>query len=103
MSFTRGPWAIGRRIHTDGMIDRIPVGIPESNFGVVCYTVASVHCYGDNAESNAHLIAASPEMFQALLMVRDADEDCIKDGVPGMPELARKRLDAAIAKAEGRS
>jgi len=52
---------------------------------------------------SARLMAAAPEMFEALEMIRDADEDCIKDGLPRpLTDFARARVDAAIAKAEGR-
>ena len=47
------------------------------------------------------LIAAAPELLEALVMVRDADEDCKRDGLPTIPPAARAKIDAAIAKAEG--
>ena len=50
-------------------------------------------------EANAHLIAASPDLLEALIMVRDADNDCAKDGLPTIPVSARGRIDRAIAKA----
>lgn len=46
--------------------------------------------------------AAAPELLAALVMVRDADDDCRRDGLPTIPLSARARIDAAIAKAEGR-
>jgi hypothetical protein len=49
---------------------------------------------------NARLIAAAPDLLEALIMVRDADDDCRKDGFREMPPPARARIDAAIAKAE---
>ena len=49
----------------------------------------------------SRLIAAAPDMLEALIMVRDADEDCRKDGLPTLPPLARFKIDRAIAKAEG--
>lgn len=53
------------------------------------------------AVANARLIAAAPELLEALEMVRDADNDCIADGLPTIPEIARRKIDAAIAKARG--
>lgn len=53
------------------------------------------------SEANAHLIAAAPELLSALEMVRDADNDCKRDGLPTIPASARAKIDAAIAKATG--
>jgi hypothetical protein len=50
---------------------------------------------------NARLIAAAPELLEALLMVRDADNDCRADGLPTMPQAARAKINAAIALATG--
>lgn len=44
---------------------------------------------------------AGPALLAALVMVRDADEDAIRDGLPRIPNLARSRIDAAIALAAG--
>jgi hypothetical protein len=41
-----------------------------------------------------------PELLEALRMVRDADDDCHKDGLSTMPPAARATIDAAITKAE---
>jgi hypothetical protein len=52
-------------------------------------------------EANARLIAAAPELLEALVMVRDADDDCRADGLPTIPPMARAKIDRVIAKAEG--
>lgn len=68
---------------------------------------ATIHSGGKNfkpdeiAEANARLIAAAPDLLHALIMVRDADNDCHKDGLQTIPPVARHCIDAAIAKAEG--
>ena len=49
--------------------------------------------------ANARLIAAAPELLEALEMVRDADDDCKRDGLATIPGPARAKIDAAIAKA----
>jgi hypothetical protein len=50
---------------------------------------------------NAHAISALPDLYEALEMVRDADEDCKRDGRPSMPPMPRAKVDAALAKARG--
>jgi hypothetical protein len=47
------------------------------------------------------LICAAPELYEALVMVRDADNDCHKDGLQTIPPMARQKIDDAISKAEG--
>jgi hypothetical protein len=37
----------------------------------------------------------------ALEMVRDADEDCKRDGLTTMPPIPRAKIEAALAKARG--
>lgn len=54
----------------------------------------------EDADANARLIAAAPALFAALVMVRDADEDCRRDGLPTIPLQPRQTIDAAIAQAE---
>ena len=41
------------------------------------------------------------EMLETLEMVRDADNDCKLDGLQTIPQIARSKIDAAIAKAKG--
>lgn len=52
---------------------------------------------------DANLIVAAPDLYEALAMVRDADDDCHRDGLPTMPTAARAKVDAALAKVERRS
>lgn len=56
---------------------------------------------GDSHSSS--LIAAAPDLLAALIMVRDADDDCGSDGFSRIPPVARSVIDRAIAKAEGRT
>lgn len=88
---TPGPW-------------RYKPDINGSNYMLVyCSSLASE---GDNlrgycGEANARLIAAAPDLLEALEMVRDADNDCRRDGLRVIPGPARAKIDAAIAKAKG--
>lgn len=53
----------------------------------------------DECEANARLVAAAPELLEALKELRDR----IPEPPNGWPELDRvKRADSAVAKAEGR-
>lgn len=40
------------------------------------------------------------ELSGALEMVRDADDDCRRDGLQTIPETARARIDAALIRSE---
>lgn len=53
------------------------------------------------APSMVSLVSAAPELLAALEMVRDADEDCKRDGLRTIPPCARAKIDAAIDKASG--
>lgn len=53
----------------------------------------------DVTHPDMRLMAAAPDLLHALEMVRDADEDCIRDGLKSMPATARAVIDSAIAKA----
>jgi len=88
---TSGPW----RALPDGTIVAGPNGTH------VAYTANTG--MGRAFAPNAALIAAAPELLAALVMVRDADDDCIRDGFEPMPRTPRAKIDAAIAAAEGRS
>lgn len=48
------------------------------------------------ALANATLFAAARDLLAALIMVRDADDDAIRDGLPRIPPLPRACIDAAI-------
>lgn len=45
---------------------------------------------------DAALIAACHELREALEMVRDADDDCRRDGLGTMPRPARDKIDRAL-------
>lgn len=64
---------------------------------------AEVPGFDANRLADARLIAAAPDLLDALTMVRDADNDCRRDGLPTIPHPARAKIDAAINKATGES
>jgi len=96
---TKGPWRLSAHETSTRGIDVLPSD-------GVAFIIASVKlpAYTDQMErrANARLIAASPELLEALTMIRDADEDCKRDGLPTIPPAARSTIDAAIRKAEGK-
>ena len=53
------------------------------------------------AKERDALQAEVERLRAALEMVRDADDDCREDGLPTIPEAARRRIDAAIDAARG--
>ena len=96
---TPGPWAIVARD-----APRCTLMI-ESRHGLIAVMESSKTrpVTYEKAESNALLIAAAPDLLHALEMVRDADNDCVRDGLQTIPPIARKTIDDAIAKATGES
>ncbi len=100
-AFTKGPWRLVGRIASSGEAERIESFHPDK----LHYSVADVidaNSYPEN-QSNMHLICAAPDLLEALIMMRDADDDCARDGLARIPAAARAKIDAAIAKAEGKS
>lgn len=68
---------------------------------VFAMTREGLHLKSAIAAELAHRDIVIAELLAALEMVRDADEDCKRDGLPTIPAAARAKIDAAIAKAEG--
>ena len=56
---------------------------------------------GNSTEADDRMADAAPALLHALTMVRDADNDRRSDGLPTIPAMARKVIDAAIAAAVG--
>ena len=59
--------------------------------------------YGENMEANARLIAAAPDLLEALTAMRYEDDYCKWEGLPRISDKARAKIDAAVAKAEGKA
>lgn len=91
---TPGPWAVSE-INGTGGIDDLYIFIEPS----VAIIERCVKGFDKHDLPNAKLLAAAPDLLEALEMVRDADEDCRKDGLRTIPAAARARIEAALAKA----
>lgn len=87
---TPGPWRI-----SNVLSNRLQIGVKGEEIAALQY--------GENKEANAHLIAAAPEMLEALhLAVGHLEQRQVLDGVKSHRTNTLKVLNAAIAKAEGR-
>lgn len=64
------------------------------------HKIAELFLWGEETEHNARLIAAAPEMLEALQVAYAELEN--HKGVPGVVEHVLPAIEAAIAKAEGR-
>jgi len=105
MPYTPGPWTINEKWPTEVV----------SAKGAICETDAGAPESVEEMEANARLIAAAPELLEALKAYQrldDAHANCKECDGEVMPELceacfplayyARLKRRAAIAKAEGR-
>ena len=55
---------------------------------------------GENMEANARLISAAPDLFEALTIIRDLDDEWSEtEGTTLLSAQTRAKIDAAIAKA----
>ena len=104
---TPGPWKLepyDRCLAGDdfqwGGIWAGPVMLDGLDYGQPAYATIKPETL-ERMEADARLIAAAPDLLDALLMVRDADDDCKRDGLPTIPPTARATIDAAIFKATG--
>ncbi len=70
---TPGPWAVTRKFEVG------PTSTADDQSSGMVIPVADV--YGDNRDADARLIAAAPEMFEALKAILE-DHDNTYDGEP---------------------
>jgi hypothetical protein len=96
MGYTPGPWEIEHSDQEPDSDGNSHIWIRPSEFR---YGRDYLRVSGWMSEENARIISAAPDLLEALIMVRDADEDCKRDGLPTIPNPARWKIDAAIAKA----
>ena len=122
--FTPGPWVVSGKIHNYGSIvcpasqtDR-PLGASADTerckrdymHQIAAVNKHSCHFSSDESKANAYLIAAAPELYEALKGLVAVDDgigegDSFETAAQTVNDLdaAMQRARAAIAKAEGRS
>ena len=92
--YTPGPWTIDKNVtETDYLLC---CDISDRNRGYV----ASLAVTNEDALSNAKLIAAAPDLLEALKKAVDALELADDSGTPGLRKIIAE-ADTAIRKAEG--
>jgi hypothetical protein len=101
---TKGPWEVKRSAHKhDGAYD-YAISAPDALVLAEAFGRDAVGRYPE-AEANAHLIAAAPDMYEALKTFVAEYVDLVESGDAGFwdPEKEAKVIAArsAIAKAEG--
>ena len=97
-AFTKGPWI--QYVSLNGATVGGPCSVTIARCdATTSYAETSCSISVDEARANAQLIATAPDLLEALIMVRDADDDRAWDGLATMPTPARVKIDAAIAKA----
>ena len=104
---TPGPWTVNDQLTF--LIIHGPEGEHIAETGAWRHDVCQIsNRKRAEMQANARLIAAAPELLEALEMVRDADDDCrskiltcsfTSNGLPTIPTVARGKIDAAIARA----
>lgn len=95
-AYTKGPWRKGR---SGAVVADHPVPGMGGSDAVEYY---GGHLIAESvAPQNRDIIAAAPELYEALEMVRDADDDCHKDGLQTIPPMPRNKINRALAKALG--
>ena len=92
---TPGPWV------ADKVTPRVLDGDPYWRVGVVDGTCLYVGCGDEHDEADAHLIAAAPDLLDALRDLEAMAERYRQPGAP-IPD-AQKKARAAITKAVGRA
>jgi len=99
---TPGPWDMDHLQHGDNLI------LSKSGY-VIASVGGRLRAYQHQQKANAALIAAAPDLLEALIEVSD---ECRRmqvdlvgttlEGRPGTEGLTYQKVQAAIAKAEGR-
>jgi hypothetical protein len=107
--FTPGPWHQSHReCHDEGYRTQVyPANDPDNTIATLhWHSVKITSGFTTDREANAHLIAAAPELYEALELALDLDEnelvDFAKYGLTKDLDITKKYR-AALAKARGES
>lgn len=93
--FTPGPWLV-----KDGFTEEFEVyAETPDNFGY--YEIAEIKCMDGETSPNAHLIAAAPDLYEALENAAKLLKYVVEEYPGHAPDL--HKCNAALAKAEGKS
>ncbi|WP_226552947.1 hypothetical protein [Celeribacter naphthalenivorans] len=99
--FTPGPWRVGsdlEKICLNGDDKFTTNGWAKC----VAKVTSPEWMGGTQAFHNANLIAAAPDLYEALSVVLDAADDRLTDGLGHeLPPMVRGKIEAALAKARG--
>ena len=99
-AFTLGPWTVSnssRQAVQNATGVTIAWCGANASYGDPSYSISV-----DEARANARLIAAAPDLLDALIILRDLDDEWAKTEVPLLGVDTRAKIEAAIAKAEGK-
>jgi len=100
--FTKGPWGIEYDGHEANIIGPVPYTSDQRDIAYVNSEVGDIDGFacGVTAQANAHLIAAAPELYEALEDVAKVIA-CGNLASVGAQDLALFKAQAAQAKARG--
>lgn len=106
---TPGPWAINESAFSSSLVKELHIGTPTRTAACVYDDCAAGILVRSEVEANARLIAAAPELLEALAGCADALREAGKDFAqanklavrPNLYELHERCARAAIAKARG--
>lgn len=98
---TPGPWHfVGTNVYSG--IEDPRGGFSQSDQIAICdYMQSAEGKFRHQREANARLIAAAPDMLEALHLAAELIAHCQRDGCPAGPIAVPSRIRDAIAKATG--
>lgn len=101
--FTKDPWESIGCLEVDGLKFAGVILTPTKREEVACKQLRYdgqdlAHCYGKNAEKNAYLMAAAPDLYEAVKELLDTFCDDERWDDNEIVQMAKR----AVAKAEGK-